>query len=82
MSTTTTTTTTKNGKNISIKPTAEWIPLPIKGEIPQSYKTSQFGFEVVPLHPTFACELKGVDWSRKITPEEYAEIREVSDKVS
>lgn len=83
MSTTTSTLhTTESGRTISVIPTELWVPLPIDGEVPPPYKTPKFGFEVVPLHPTFACELRGVDWSRSIPPEEYAEIREVCDKVS
>jgi alpha-ketoglutarate-dependent 2,4-dichlorophenoxyacetate dioxygenase len=37
--------------------------------------------KVTPLHPTFAAELQGVDWSKPISPEQYKEIREVVDKV-
>lgn len=79
---TATTTTTEAGKTIAITPTPAWTPLPIEGEIPPPFKTPKFGFEVIPLHPTFACELKGVDWSRPIPKEEYEEIRQISNKVS
>lgn len=78
---TTTLHTTESGRTISVVPTELWKPLPIEGEIPQPYKTPNFGLEVVPLHPTFACELRGVDWSKPIPPEVYAEIRAVCDKV-
>lgn len=37
---------------------------------------------VTPLHPTFAAELSGVDFTKPISPELYAEIRGVVDKVS
>jgi hypothetical protein len=77
MATITETTTNK----ITIKPTPIWTPLPIEGDIPPPYKTPKFGFEVIPLHPTFACELQGVDFSAPLTPEQYSEIRAVSDKV-
>ncbi|WWC96566.1 hypothetical protein V866_003434 [Kwoniella sp. B9012] len=36
-------------------------------------------YEVKSLHPTFACELSGVDFSKPITPAEYAEVRKVVD---
>lgn len=62
-------------------PSKTWIALPIEGEIPGPYKTPKFGFQVKPLHPTFACELQGVDWSRPIPREEYQEIRDLVDKV-
>lgn len=83
MSTTTTSTlhTTESGNTISVTPTSVWQPLPIEGQIPAPYTTPKFGLEVKPLHPTFACELSGVDWSKPIPPEVYAEIREVCDKV-
>lgn len=82
MPTSTTTTTTQQAeKAITVTPTSLWKALPIEGEIPAPYKTDRFGFEVVPLHPTFACELKGVDFSRPITSDEAGEIREVADKV-
>ena len=74
-------TTTTMSIPISITPTLDWVPLPIEGNIPPPYRTAKFGLEVIPLHPTFACELKGVQWSEPISPELYAEIREVSDKV-
>lgn len=38
-------------------------------------------FEVIPLHPTFAAEIKGVDFTQPISPELYAEIRKEVDKV-
>lgn len=38
--------------------------------------------QVKPLHPTFAAEIAGVDFSQPITPELYKEIRAVVDKVS
>lgn len=82
MSTTATLHTTESGRSISVIPTGLWKPLPIEGEIPAPFKTPKFGLEVVPLHPTFACELRGVDWSEPIEPDVYAEIREVCDKVS
>lgn len=81
MSTTATLHTTESGRTISVIPTELWTPLPIEGEIAAPYKTAQFGLEVVPLHPTFACELRGVDWSKPIPSEVYAEIREVCDRV-
>ncbi|KAK5168856.1 uncharacterized protein LTR77_006165 [Saxophila tyrrhenica] len=82
MSTTTTTTASKAGKTITITPTPPWTPLKIEGEIPSPYNTPKFQLEVIPLHPTFACELRGVDWSKPVPLEVYAEIREVVDKVS
>lgn len=66
---------------ITVKPTPTWVALKIEGSIPEPYKTAKFGLEVVPLHPTFGCELRGVDWSRDISPELYQEIRDVADKV-
>lgn len=78
---TTTTTATRIGDKIHITPAPIWQPLPIEGDIPPPYTTSKFGYEVVPLHPTFGCELKGVDWSKPISPEQYAEIRALQDKV-
>ncbi|PSK37360.1 hypothetical protein B9Z65_2102 [Elsinoe australis] len=64
----------------TIKPTPTWVPLPIEGEIPKPYTTPKHNLEVNPLHPTFACELRGVDWSKPIPPEVYAEIRAVVDQ--
>lgn len=77
----TTTTTQEAEQPITIRPTPLWTPLPIEGNVAAAYKTPKHNFEVVPLHPTFACELRGVDFSRPITPDEAAEIREVSNKV-
>lgn len=37
--------------------------------------------KVTPLHPTFAAELSGVDFTKPISPEMYAVIREIVDKV-
>ena len=71
----TTVTVSKTDNSISITPTSAWNPLPIEEEIPPPYKTPNFGLEVIPLHPTFACELNGVKWSEAIPPEVYAEIR-------
>lgn len=68
-------------ETIAIKPTATWVPFKIEGSIPSPYRTPNFGFTVVPIHPTFACELQGVDWSKDISPEEYQEIRGVVDRV-
>lgn len=67
---------------VAIKPTAVWTPLPLEDEVPPPYNTPRLRYEVTPLHPTFACELKGVDWNKPISPEEYEEIRRVTDKVS
>ncbi|RXK40267.1 hypothetical protein M231_02381 [Tremella mesenterica] len=36
--------------------------------------------EVKPLHPTFGAELSGVDFTKPISPETYAEIRKAIDK--
>jgi hypothetical protein len=77
----TTTITEAQTSTISIKPTPTWTPLQIEGFIPEPYTTSNFGFRVVPLHPTFACELQGVDFSKPVSPEQYQEIREVANKV-
>jgi hypothetical protein len=66
---------------IAIKPTAIWVPLKIEGVLPSPYRTPKIGYTVTPIHPTFACELEGVDWGRDISPDEYKEIREVVDKV-
>lgn len=81
MSTTETVTSTHQ-QPISIKPTPTWVPLKIEGTIPLPYTTPKFGIKVIPLHPTFACEIQGVDWNKSISPELYQEIREISDKVS
>lgn len=80
MSTTTTKTIGGEG-SIPIKPSPVWQPLKIEGTIPAPYKTARFGLKVTPTHPTFACELEGVDFSKPVSPELYAEIREVCDKV-
>ncbi|KAH8816079.1 hypothetical protein F5884DRAFT_207875 [Xylogone sp. PMI_703] len=84
MSLTTSATTTTNNAiqnpSICIRPTPTWVPLKIEGSIPQPYRTPKFGLTVVPLHPTFACEIQGVDWSKDIEPELYGEIREIADK--
>ena len=37
--------------------------------------------QVTPLHPTFGAEVAGVDFTQPISPELYAEIRKVVDKV-
>lgn len=39
------------------------------------------GLKVTPLHPTFGAELSGVDFTKPVSPELYAEIRKVVDKV-
>jgi hypothetical protein len=82
LTTTTTTTTTQRPENpIAVTPTALWKPLPIERDIPPAYKTPRFGFQVVPLHPSFGCELSGVDFGKRVTLQEALEIREVVDKV-
>jgi hypothetical protein len=53
----------------------------MEGTIPSAYRTSKFDLKVTPLHPTFACQLEDVDFSKPVSPELYAEIREVVDKV-
>lgn len=68
-------------ETITVKPTATWVPLKIEGKIPAPYTTPNFGLKVTPLHPTFGCQLDGVDWSKDVSPELYKEIREVVDKV-
>ncbi|KAL2107786.1 hypothetical protein VUR80DRAFT_4743 [Thermomyces stellatus] len=68
------------GKTISVTPTPTWVPLKIEGTIPEPYFTPKFNLKVIPIHPTFACELEGVDWGKDISPELYQEIREVVDK--
>ncbi|KIW12257.1 hypothetical protein PV08_09533 [Exophiala spinifera] len=78
---TTTTATEAVGKAvISIKPTPTWVPLEIKGHIPEPFIISDFNLRVVPLHPTYACELQGVEWDKPVTPELYREIRKLVDK--
>ncbi|KAK3677009.1 hypothetical protein LTR78_003214 [Recurvomyces mirabilis] len=82
MSTTVTATKTSSAETLqtfTIKPTPLWQPLPIEGDIPAPYTTNS-GLEVVPLHPTFACELRGVDWSKSISQEAYDEIRQIADQ--
>ncbi len=85
MSATTTATATKadgaSSMPLYIKPTPVWTPLPIEGDIPAPFTTEKFGLKVIPLHPTFGCELQGVDWSKPVSPELYKEIREICDKV-
>lgn len=39
------------------------------------------GLKVTPLHPTFAAELSGVDFTKPVPPETYAEIRKIVDQV-
>jgi hypothetical protein len=68
-------------ETIAVKPTPTWVPLKIAGLIPVPSTTPKFGLRVVPIHPTFACELEGVDWSQDISPELYRQIRAVVDKV-
>ncbi|KAF4547903.1 Taurine catabolism dioxygenase TauD-like protein 2 [Elsinoe fawcettii] len=82
MSSTTTTTVTapKEIQSFTIKPTPTWTPLPIQGEIPSAYRTPKHNLEVIPLHPTFGCELRGLDWTKPISPDVYTEIREVVNK--
>ncbi|KAJ6445220.1 dichlorophenoxyacetate alpha-ketoglutarate dioxygenase protein [Purpureocillium lavendulum] len=67
-------------QTITVTPTPTWAPLKIEGLIPAPYHTPKFNLRVVPLHPTFACELQGVDWSKDISSELYEEIRAVVDK--
>ena len=38
------------------------------------------GLQVKPLHPTFAAELSGVDFTKPVPPDVAAEIRKVVDK--
>ena len=66
---------------ISIKPTPTWVPLKIEGTVPDPYRVSNFNLRVTPLHPTFACELEGVDWTQPISPDLYEQIRKVVDQV-
>ena len=68
-------------QTISVKPTRTWIPIKIEGPIPAPYHVGKSGLKVTPLHPTFGCELEGVDWSKDISPELYQDIRNVVDKV-
>lgn len=68
-------------ETITVTPTPTWVPLKIEGLVPAPYRTPKFNLRVVPLHPTFACELQGVDWSKDVSPELYQEIREIVDKV-
>ncbi|KAL3954223.1 hypothetical protein ACCO45_012179 [Purpureocillium lilacinum] len=67
-------------ETITVTPTPTWVPLKIEGLVPAPYRTPKFNLRVVPLHPTFACELQGVDWSKDVSPELYQEIREIVDK--
>jgi hypothetical protein len=67
---------------ISVKPTPTWTALPIIGDIPPPFEIPDFGLIVTPLHPTFGCQLEGVNWEKPISPELYAKIRELADKVS
>lgn len=69
-------------ETISVKPTPLWVPLKLEGTVPGPYLTPKFNLKVTPLHPTFACQLEGVDWSKEVSPELYQEIRNVVDKVS
>ncbi|KAF2104988.1 Clavaminate synthase-like protein [Rhizodiscina lignyota] len=78
MSTATQTTTSEG--TIPIKPTPVWVPFTVEGEVPPPYRTPKFGLKVIPLHPTFACELEGVDWSKPVPQEVYEEIRDLCDK--
>ena len=68
-------------RTITVTPTPTWVPLRIEGTLPEPYYTPKFNLKVIPIHPTFACELEGVDWSKDVSPELYKEIREVVDKV-
>jgi hypothetical protein len=81
MATVTATETTEKAF-ISVKPTPTWVPFKIEGTIPKPFATPKFNLHVTPLHPTFACTLEGVDWSKPISPELYQEIRSLVDKVS
>lgn len=38
--------------------------------------------EIVPLHPTFAAEVKGVDFSEPVSDDVFAEIKAAITKVS
>ncbi|KAJ5611478.1 dichlorophenoxyacetate alpha-ketoglutarate dioxygenase protein [Penicillium herquei] len=67
-------------ETITVTPTPTWIPLRIEGSIPEPYFTPKFNLKVTPLHPTFACELEGVDWSKDVSVDLYQEIREIVDK--
>ncbi|KAL2865084.1 TauD/TfdA dioxygenase family protein [Aspergillus lucknowensis] len=67
-------------ETIAVRPTPTWIPLKIEDPIPPPFLTPKFGFKVTPIHPTFGCELEGVDWSKDISEEVYQEIRDVVDK--
>ncbi|KAG8625989.1 hypothetical protein KVT40_006390 [Elsinoe batatas] len=81
MSTTTTAeVASEQAPSFTIKPTPTWTPLPIEGPIPAPYHTPKHNLLITPLHPTFACTLSGVDWTRPIPPSIYAEIRDVVDK--
>lgn len=42
---------------------------------------SKSNLKVTPLHSTFAAELSGVDFTKPVSPELYAEIRKIVDKV-
>ncbi|KAJ9613882.1 hypothetical protein H2200_002018 [Cladophialophora chaetospira] len=77
---TTTATETVDKVVISITPTPTWVPLKIEDDIPEPFTTSEFNLRVTPLHPTFACELDGVEWDKPISPELYQEIRKLVDR--
>lgn len=38
--------------------------------------------EIIPLHPTFAAEVRGVDFSQDVSPEVFGQIKEAIAKVS
>ncbi len=69
-------------ETITVTPTPTWTPLRIQGVIPEPFYTPKFGLKVIPIHPTFGCELEGVDWSKDIPEDVYKEIRVLVDKVS
>lgn len=45
------------------------------------HKEAPTPIEIIPLHPTFAAEVHGVDFSKDIPPEVFAEIKEAITKV-
>ena len=61
-------------KTTSAVPAPTWVSHKIEGSTPDTYYTPSFKLKVIPIHPTFACKLEDVDWSKDISTELCKEI--------
>ena len=52
------------------------ILLPLPPKMPSATRIN-----IIPLHPTFVAEVQGIDWTKPVDQETFAEIKHAIDKV-